>query len=142
MANIARRDEPFGDLDDMFSGLFLRPMRFGTEAAPSQMMKVDVSRTEDTYILKAELPGIPKDRISVSIDGNEVTISGEVTKEREDRKGEEVVRSERYYGRVSRAFTLPHDIDEGKADAQYRDGVLELTLPKKNKSTSRQLEIH
>jgi HSP20 family protein len=103
---------------------------------------VDVSRTEDTYILKAELPGIPKDRISVSIDGNEVTISGEVTKEREDRKGEEVVRSERYYGRVSRSFTLPHDIDEGKADAKYKDGVLELTLPKKNRSTSRQLEIH
>ena len=141
MANITRYD-PFNDLDDVFKGLFVRPMRFDLEAAPQMRMKIDVSKTDDTYCVKADIPGVKKDDIQVSIEGNEVTISGEIRKETEEKKGEEVLRSERYYGKVSRSFTLPHDVDEAKVVAKYADGVLKLTLPMKVRSTSRKITVN
>lgn len=141
MANITRYD-PFNDIDDLFKGLFVRPMRFDLDVAPQMRLKVDVSKTEDTYIVKAEIPGVNKDDIQVSIDGNEVTISGEIKKESEEKKGEEVLRSERYYGKVSRSFTLPHDVDEAKVVAKYADGVLKLTLPMKSKSASKKITVN
>ena len=141
MANITRYD-PFNDLDDLFKGLFVRPMRFDLDVAPQMRMKIDVFKTEDTYTVKAEIPGVSKDDIQVSIDGNEVTISGEIKKESEEKKGEEVLRSERYYGKVSRSFTLPHDVDEAKVVAKYADGVLKLTLPMKSKSAGKKITVN
>lgn len=141
MANITRYD-PFNDLDDLFKGLFVRPMRFDLDVAPQMRMKIDVTKAEDAYTVKAEIPGVSKDDIQVSIDGNEVTISGEIKKESEEKKGEEVLRSERYYGKVSRSFTLPHDVDEGKVVAKYADGVLKLTLPMKSKSASKKITVN
>ena len=140
MANIQRFD-PFDDLNDMFKGFFVRPMRFDLDV-PSQMtMKVDVSKTDGAYAVKAELPGVKKEDINVSIDGNQVTISGEVKKEKEEKKGEQVIRSERYYGQVTRSFTLDQDVDETKAEAKYTDGVLSLTLPTKAKTSARKLTV-
>jgi HSP20 family protein len=141
MANITRYD-PFNDMDDLFKGLFVRPMRFDLDVAPQMRMKIDVTKAEDTYTVKAEIPGVKKDDIQVSIEGNEVTISGEIKKESEDKKGEEVLRSERYYGRVSRSFTLPHDVDEAKVVAKYADGVLKLTLPMKSKSAGKKITVN
>lgn len=140
MANITRFD-PFSEVDDLFKGLFVRPMRFDLDLAPEMRIKVDVTRTNDTYTVKADMPGMKKDDIQISIDGNQVTISGEVRKEKEEKKGEEVIRSERYYGKVSRSFTLAQDIDEAKSAAKYSDGVLLLTLPTKAKSTSKKLAV-
>lgn len=140
MANITRFD-PFHDMDDMFKGLFVRPMRFDLET-PQMRMKMDVTRTDDTYTAKAEIPGVRKDDIHVSIDGNEVTITGEIKKVSEEKKGEEVIRSERHYGKVSRSFTLPHEVDESRVTAKYADGVLNLTLPMKAKKTSRKVVIN
>ena len=140
MANITRYD-PFNDMDDLFKGLFVRPMRFDLET-PQMHMKVDVTKADDTYTVKADIPGVKKGDIQVSVDGNEVTISGEIKKESEEKKGEEVIRSERYYGRVSRSFTLPHDVDEAKVVAKYDDGVLKLTLPMKAKATSRKIAVN
>ncbi len=139
MANITRFD-PFNDIDDVFKGLFVRPMRFDLET-PQMRMKVDVTRTDDTYSVKAEIPGVKKDDIQISVDGNEVTIGGEIRKETEEKKGEEVIRSERYYGKVSRSFTLPHDVDEGKVTAKYADGVLKLTLPLKVKAANKKITV-
>jgi HSP20 family protein len=141
MANITRYD-PFNDVDDLFKGLFVRPMRFDLDVAPQMRMKVDVTKAEDIYTVKAEIPGVKKDDIQVSIDGNEVTISGEIKKESEEKKGEEVLRSERYYGKVSRSFTLPHEVDEAKVVAKYADGVLKLTLPMKSKSASKKITVN
>jgi|SRR5688572_4228232 HSP20 family protein len=140
MANITRFD-PFNDIDDMFKGLFVRPMRFELEGAQAIRMKVDVTKADDTYTVKAEIPGVRKDDIQVAVDGNEVTISGEVKKESEEKKGEEVIRSERYYGKVSRSFTLPHDVDEAKVTAKYADGVLKLTLPLKVKAANKKITV-
>jgi HSP20 family protein len=140
MANIQRFD-PFEDFNDMFKGFFVRPMRFDLEVPAQMTIKVDVTKTDGSYAVKAELPGVKKEDINVSIDGNQVTVSGEVKKEKEEKKGEQVIRSERYYGQVSRSFTLDQEVDEAKAEAKYTDGVLSLTLPTKAKSTARKLAV-
>jgi len=141
MANITRFD-PFNDLDDMFKGLFVRPMRLERDLPAQIQVKMDVSRTDDAYAVNAEMPGVKKDDIHVSIDGNQVTISGETKKESEEKKGEEVIRSERYYGKVSRSFTLAQDVDESKVVAKYADGVLKLTLPMKSKAATRKITVN
>jgi HSP20 family protein len=140
MANITRYD-PFNDMDDLFKGLFVRPMRFDLDMPQQMRMKIDVTKADDAYTVKADIPGVKKDDIQVSIDDNEVTISGEIKKETEEKKGEEVLRSERYYGKVSRSFTLPHDVDEAKVVAKYADGVLKLTLPMKVQSRTKKITV-
>ena len=138
MANITRYD-PFGDLDDAFKGLFVRPLRF--DVGQQMQIKMDVTKAENAYTVKAEMPGVKKDDIHLSVEGSQVTISGEARKESEEKKGEEVIRSERYYGKISRSFTLPNDVDEAKVVAKYADGVLNLTLPMKGKSAGRKIAI-
>lgn len=140
MANLTRYD-PFNELDDLFKGFFVRPMRFGGDLPEAMSIKVDVTKVDDTYTVKAEMPGVKKEDIHVAIDGNMVTISGEVKKESEQKKGEQVLRSERYYGSVSRSFTLPQDIDEDKSKASYSDGVLNLTLSTKAAAGSKKLTV-
>jgi HSP20 family protein len=139
MANITRFD-PFTGLDDIFKGFWVRP-QFDMDLPEKMSIKVDVTKTDDTYTVKAEMPGVKKDDISISMDGNLVTIAGEVKKESEEKKGEEVIRSERYYGRVSRSFTLPQEIDEAKSKATYADGVLQLTLATKGPAGSKKLKV-
>ncbi|HTP96092.1 MAG TPA: Hsp20/alpha crystallin family protein [Burkholderiales bacterium] len=139
MANITRYD-PFENFDDLFKGFFVRPMRFDVEA-PVQI-KLDVSKSDGGYAVKAEMPGVKKEDIGVAIDGNEVTITGEVKSEKEEKKGETVIRSERYYGKIARSFTLPQEIDEARAEAKYTDGVLNLTLPVKAKATTRKVAVN
>ena len=141
MANITRF-EPFADFDDLFKGFFVRPMRLDLDVPAQMSVKVDVTKTDDTYSVKAEMPGVKKDDINVSIEGSQITISGEVKKEKEEKKGEEVIRSERYYGKVSRSFTLPQEIDEAKSKANYADGVLQLTLPTKAKTNGKKLTVN
>ncbi len=140
MANITRFD-PFNQLDDLFKGFLVRPMRFDIDMPEKMSIKVDVTKTDDTYTVKAEMPGVKKDDISISMDGNMITIAGEVKKESEEKKGEEVIRSERYYGRVSRSFTLPQEIDEAKSKATYADGVLQLTLATKGPAGNKKLKV-
>jgi len=140
MTNITRYD-PFNELDDVFKGLFVRPMRFDLDLAPQMKMKIDVTKADDSYTVKADIPGVEKDDIQVSVDGSEVTISGEIKKETEEKKGEEVLRSERYYGKISRSFTLPQDVDEAKVSAKYADGVLKLTLPMKARTTRKKITV-
>ena len=82
-----------------------------------------------------------KDDIHVEIDGNRVSITGEVKRESEQKEGERVLRSERYYGSVARSFSLANEIDESKSAAKFENGVLSLTLPKKAASGGRKLAI-
>lgn len=133
------RFDPFGDLDDMFKGFTLRPVLHGMDLEPQ--IKIDVSEEDKVYVVKAEIPGVSKDDIHVSVDGNQVSISAEVKKEKEEKQGKKIIRSERYYGNVYRSFMLGQSVDQGSAKAKYADGVLELTLPKAAGSASRQLTI-
>jgi len=147
MANLTRFDplsdlarlDPFRNFDDMFKGFMLRPVYSGLEAEPQ--MKIDVSEEDKAYLIKAEIPGVKKDDIHVTVDGNQVTISAEVRKEKEEKEGKKLIRSERYYGNVYRSFSLGQDVDQSAAKAKYADGVLELTLPKKPGVAAKELAI-
>ena len=103
--------------------------------------RIDVKEDDGAYVVQAEIPGVKKEDINVTINGNQVAISAEIKREREDRQGEKVLRSERYYGKVYRAFSLAQDVDEASAQAKYNEGVLELRLPKKAAVTSKKLAI-
>jgi len=101
-----------------------------------------VTEDEAGYTVKAEMPGVEKKDIDVKIEGNLVSIAAKVERGGELKEGERVVRRERYSGSVSRAFTLAAEIDDEKASAQYTDGVLTLTLPKRAAGARKRLEIN
>jgi HSP20 family protein len=138
MSNLTRYD-PFSmePVSDLFHGLF-RPLRGIATLAD---MKLDVTENDTAYTVKAELPGVDKKDIDVKIDGNTVSISAKVERNTELKEGERVLRRERYSGTISRSFSLASDVDEATAAAQYQDGVLSLTLPKKAVSTQKRLQI-
>ena len=141
--NPLTRYEPLaGQLDNLFNDFF-RPAyvwdnRTGGEAG---RLRVDVRETGDAYLVDAEIPGVKKEDIHVEIEGNEVSIAAELKQEKEAKEGERVLRTERLYGKVERRFALPQEIDEGKANAKFADGVLALTLPKKQTVAARRVEI-
>jgi HSP20 family protein len=136
MTQITRYDP----LDDLFRGFFVRPVEMGMPAeAPS--IKIDVKEQEKAFLVHAEMPGIRKEDIHIVIDGPMVSISAERKQEKDVKEGERVLRSERYFGKVSRSFQLGQDIDDGAASAKFADGVLELTLPKKAATQSKRLKI-
>lgn len=141
MANVARFD-PFNELvDDLFKGFLVRPVAYegrGSDVLPR--VKVDVAEKNGAYLISAELPGVKKEDIQVSIDGAQVTICAEVKREKQD-KDERVLHEERVYGQTQRSFTLPQEVDESKAAAKFHDGVLELTLPKKQAAARKQISI-
>ncbi|HSI21388.1 MAG TPA: Hsp20/alpha crystallin family protein [Methylophilaceae bacterium] len=143
MANLTRFDpfqvtalDPF---EDVFKGFF-RPARHLEEQHPLQL-KMDIREDDKNYTVHAEIPGVKKEDIQVTIDGNQVSISAEVKQEKEVKEGEKLLHSERYYGTITRSFALSSDIDDSASQAKYHDGVLELVLPKKATSTSRKLTI-
>lgn len=141
MANITRFDPFASNIDDLFKGLFLRPVRFDMEGAPQLQIKLDVKKSDGAYSVTAELPGVNKEDIQVNVEGNVVSIAAEVKKESEEKKGEEVIRSERYYGRLERSFALESDVDESKVDAKYENGVLKLKLPLKASSKTKRISV-
>jgi HSP20 family protein len=139
--NDLRINELF-DLDPLETSFrsFLRPWRFDMPERIPQM-KVDLSETETAYAVKAEMPGVKKEDIDVQIDGNRLTITAELKKDSEEKEGGRVLRTERQYGYASRSFALACDVDEAKADAKYRNGLLELMLPKKAAAAQKKLTI-
>lgn len=139
MANITRYS-PFEDLFDEFArGYFVKPLGFpkGSEL----QIKVDVNEDEKAYKVRADIPGVKKEDIHVDVEGNHVSLRAEAKQEREEKKGEKVIYSERSYGMVSRDFDLPGDVDAQGAKAEYKDGVLNLTLPKKPGAATRRISI-
>lgn len=137
MANVTKYD-PFGDLDDLFKGFMLRPVRF-EQALPQ--IKIDVTEANGAYVVRADMPGVKKEDIKVDVDGSQVSISAETRAEKEKKEGERVIHSERSYGQVSRTFTLGQDVDDKASTAQYADGVLELKLPKKTGTTQNKIVV-
>ena len=132
--------DPFAGsgIDDLFRGFFA-PVRRDSDTPVS--IKVDVTENDKGYVVHAEVPGVKKDDIHVTIEGNQVSISAEVKLETEKKEGDRVLRSERYYGSSYRSFVLPSDIDEAASEAKYDNGVLELRLAKKAAVTGRKLAI-
>jgi HSP20 family protein len=134
-ADLEVRD-PF---ESVFRG-FLAPIRF-ERSDDALDIRVDVVENDDAFKVHADLPGVKKEDINVRIDGNRVHIDAEARREKDVKEKGKVVRSERYYGTVSRVFTLSQEVDEAKAVAKFENGVLTLDLPKKATSASKKLAI-
>lgn len=140
MPNLTRYDpfettiEPF---DDLFRGFF-RPVRMDRELP---QFKMDVKEDDKAYTVHADLPGVKKEDIHITIEGNTVSVSAETRSESEQKEGEKVLKRERSYGKVTRSFSLATEVDEATASAKYNDGVLELVLPKKIAATSKRLTV-
>ena len=123
---------------DVSPGYFVKPLH--GDALPSQI-RVDIKENENAYSVQAEIPGVSKEDIHVSLDGGMVTLSAEIRQQDSQASNDQVLRSERYYGAVSRSFQLPQEIDIGNAKARYDNGVLMLSLPKKAQASSSRLAI-
>ncbi|WP_159914280.1 Hsp20/alpha crystallin family protein [Pantoea sp. 18069] len=133
-----------GLLDEFFRdanpGFYIRALHGDPLPSPSQI-KVDVKENEAAYTVHAEVPGVAKEDIQVAIDGSLVSLRAEVTQKDEQTKDDKLLRSERFYGAVERSFQLPLEIDAAQAKARYDNGVLTLTLPKKQGTQTRRLTI-
>lgn len=122
---------------DVAPGYFIKPLH--GDPLPSQI-KVDVKEGADAYTVQAEMPGVGKEDIHVGVEGGVVTISAEV-KQHDERKDDKVLRSERYFGSVSRSFQLPQEVDSTACKARYENGVLTLTLPKRAQGTTKRISV-
>ena len=141
MSNLRLFDPMFGDNLENTMRRFFAPTAWDADT-PALKMRVDVTEKDNGYEVKADIPGVKKEDISVRVDGDLVQIDAEVKQEKETKSnGDKVLRSERYYGTISRSFSLADDVDEGKAQAKYADGVLTLRLPKKTTPSARKIAV-
>jgi len=142
MINITRFNPLEDAFENMLRGVPVWLANAETRASAPTQFRMDVSENDSEYRVLADMPGVKKEEISITINGNEVAVSAEVKHEKVVKNGETVHRAERYYGKLQRAFTLGHEIDEATAQAKYSDGVLELTLPKKTVAAAKRLAVH
>jgi HSP20 family protein len=126
------RLNPFVDVDDWFNSVAMRPLSLEMDTSPQ--IKMDLTENEKSYVVHADIPGVQKNAIKVSVDGNTVSIMAETKLEKEETKEGKMLWHERYQGATYRSFTLAYDIDDENTKAKYENGVLELTLPKKTGS--------
>ena len=147
MTSVIRWD-PFRELEEMsnrMNRLFVRRpvgQDGGTEAlaVADWTPTVDVSETEGEYVIKAELPEVKKEDVKVTLEDGVLTIQGERRYE-QDEKTKKYHRIERSYGRFVRTFSVPESVDDGKVKAEYKEGVLTLSLPKAEKAKPRAIEV-
>jgi HSP20 family protein len=136
-------EDQFGRLvQDMFQD-FLSPYGAGGSLSGEDAIspRLHVGETDKAYEIRADMPGVKKDDIKVSIDRDRVTIEAECRAANEQREGESVVYSERSARRFLRSFTLPVEVDDAAAQAKLEDGVLQLTLPKKQGTEAHRLTL-
>ena len=96
---------------------------------PLARVKMDVTEKNGAYLVHAELPGVKKEDIQLCVDGAQVTLSAEIKREKDAKEGERVLHTERVYGKVSRSFTLPQEIDDAAAKAKFAAGPFFFAFP-------------
>jgi HSP20 family protein len=151
MNRLTNRNEPasplarwgfFGDdFDRAFDGL-LRPMRWVEEATSENAIPaMDIVEREDEYLVRADLPGVRKEDINVTMENGLLTITAERKAESQAKQGDRLLRQETRLGRYTRSLRLGTQIDEKGVKASYRDGVLELILPKAEQVKPRKISV-
>jgi HSP20 family protein len=145
MNNLIRRtNRPFtGVIENFFDDPFFGPMvrsQRGPATSESWIPSVDLAQTDDEYIVTADLPGMSKKDIDLTVENNILTLSGERSFERKE-DGPRFDRIERAYGKFSRTFHLPTNVDVNAVKATFEEGVLTVTIPKAEEAKSRQIEI-
>lgn len=137
------RWEPFREIEDVFrqyAPFFARSLRRTDGEGLEWTPVADITETDKEYLIKAELPEVKKEDIKVTLDDGAITISGERRHEKEQEKENEI-RVERFYGTFSRTFSLPDNIDPKGIQAETKDGVLRVHIPKTQASTSKPIKI-
>ena len=142
MVNITRFNPLEDALENLLRGVPVWLPNAERRAPAPTPFRMDVSENDKEYQVLAELPGVKKEDISITINGNEVAVSAEVKHETDVKNGETVLHAERFYGKVQRTFAFDQEVDEATAQARYSDGVLELTLPKKTVAAAKRLAVH
>ena len=144
--NLVRFD-PFRELEQMTSrlnGLFSRPLAPMTDSAFESFAEwtpaIDLQETDKEYLLKADLPEVARADVHVGIDDGILTVEGERKQEKEE-KGKKYHRVERSYGKFVRRLTVPSDVDPGKVAADFKDGVLNVHLPKSVTAKPRAIDV-
>ena len=127
------------DFDSLFEN-FLRPLAEET-VNEGLSPRLDVVEHDNEFVLQAEMPGIKKDDIEITLENGVLTISGESKSEKEERGGERIVRQERRYGKYVRSLRLGKEIDEKNVKANYKDGILELVLPKSEEVKPKKISV-
>ena len=133
----------FGDdFDRAFEGFF-RPMRWVEEATSENFVPaMDIKERENEYVVRTDLPGVRKEDINVTLENGLLTITAERKTEEESKEGERELRRECRYGRYTRSLRLGTQINEKGVKASYRDGVLELALPKAEEVKPRKIDVN
>ncbi|MCM8770271.1 MAG: Hsp20/alpha crystallin family protein [Candidatus Omnitrophica bacterium] len=127
------------DIDNLFNASWERlPARLSQEA--TWLPSLDVAEDKDNIVIKVDLPGVKQSDIDVSVSGDILTIKGE-RKQEQEIKEKKLHRIERFYGSFSRSLSLPDFVDSSKISAVYKDGVLEVTLPKTEKAKPKQIKV-
>jgi HSP20 family protein len=142
------RWDPFRELEDMsdrLNRMFSRPSLPQANSKETMVVadwapSVDISETEGEYQIKAEIPDVKKEDVKVTMEDGVLTIQGERKHEKEE-KGKKYHRVERSYGSFVRSFTLPDLVDEGRVKAEFKDGILNLQLPKSEKAKPKAIEV-
>ncbi len=145
LTRVPRRTVGWGlfndDFDNVFEG-FLRPAgTLGAESGKGLAPAMDVVENDNAYVVKADLPGVRKDDIDITIQENLLTISAETKSETEEKQGDRVIRQERHFGSYVRSMRLGSQVDESKVTAKYADGTLELTLPKAEEVKPKKISV-
>jgi len=141
------RRELFGPrYDEFFDDIWTMPAWMASprtvEAPTVGRARMDVFDKGDKFEVKVDLPGVRKEDIEVSVEGNRVAISATVKEEKEVKAGEKVLHTERCTTSYARSFELPVEVSDSGSEAVYENGVLSLTLPKRASATTKRLEIH
>jgi HSP20 family protein len=131
---------PLNRLRDQLNRVFDYPEMESSDFFEGWNPAVDIHEGKDTLTVKAELPGLKKEDIDVSLHENNLIISGERKRQEEFKEGD-WCRSERFYGKFYRSLPLPYAVDAGKIEAHYRDGVLNVSLPKSEHAKPKQIEV-
>ncbi|MHB8454910.1 MAG: Hsp20/alpha crystallin family protein [Acidiferrobacterales bacterium] len=130
------------NFDNLFEGFF-HPMRWNEEPVNEGLVpRLDVVENDNEFVVHAEMPGLRKDDIHITLEDGVLTIEAEAKSEVEEKDGSRIVRQERRYGRYVRSLRLGKEVDERKVNANYRDGVLELTLPKAEEVKPRKINVN
>lgn len=146
----ARVLSPFEDIERVFDEFFSRPwpslfrwerpLLAGLRGFEERMPRLDVIDRDDEVVVRAEVPGVRREDIEITLTGNLITVKGETKKEEKEEKGD-YYRCEISRGSFSRTVSLPAEVDDSKAKATVSDGVLEIVLPKVEKSKKRTIKV-
>ena len=131
----------FGDFDEFVNQVFRAPTARSDNGERAIMPAIDVAETDNAYIVRAELPGVRKEDLDVTINDGVLTINAETRYEHSEQEKGRVIRQERRYGKYVRSMRLGGEVDESKVTADYTDGILTLTLPKSEEVKPKKIEV-